>query len=137
MPADTERSKFAETDTDTDISTKMSAKTDTENDNFLSLVGTHLKMFTSLQIFKSDSLPFLSVPSLSFGCLKTTRSIIVREKTSSWIANRKHLIPFCEMWQYLKKEFIFMYFRNNFFVFVFNILPLSFAIWMSWETKIL
>ena len=38
MSADTERSKFAETDTDTDISAEMSAETDTETDNFLSLV---------------------------------------------------------------------------------------------------
>ena len=36
MSADTERSKLAKTDTDTDISAKMSAETD----NFLSLIQT-------------------------------------------------------------------------------------------------
>ena len=40
MSADTERSEFAETDTDTDISAEMSAKTNTETDNFLSLITT-------------------------------------------------------------------------------------------------
>ena len=33
MSADTERSKFAETDTDTDILAEMSDETDTETDN--------------------------------------------------------------------------------------------------------
>ena len=38
MSADTERSKFAKTDTDTEILAEMSAETYTETDNFLSLV---------------------------------------------------------------------------------------------------
>ena len=40
MSADTERSKFAETDTNTKILAKMSAETNTKTDNFLSLVNT-------------------------------------------------------------------------------------------------
>ena len=44
MSADTERSEFADTDTDTDILAEMSAETDTETDNFLSLSRTFLTL---------------------------------------------------------------------------------------------
>jgi hypothetical protein len=40
MSADTESLKIAETDTKTDISAKISADTDTETDNFRSLLFT-------------------------------------------------------------------------------------------------
>ena len=60
MSADTERSEFAKTDTDTDILAKMLAETDTETDNFLSLVN--IEATFSAQLDTTGQLDLIKCP---------------------------------------------------------------------------